>query len=92
MRIRILIKKDTGELDGVTTCSVDADIEHVQVTATHDVMDVRPDHAAIHEQLDWEAPRKIILGAQWNRELKKKPVRILPQEPPQRPNRIGERR
>jgi len=72
MKTIILINKLTGELDGVTTVSVDSDIDFVQPTATHDVMRVAVDHPAIHEQLEWEAPKKIILGAEWGREMKRK--------------------
>ena len=76
MKARILINRQTGELDGVTVASVDADIDHVQKTDTHDVLDVPLDHPAICAQLEYEAPQRIILGAGWGRELRRKGNKI----------------
>ena len=72
MKARARIDKYTGEIAGITIVTVDADIEHVQATATHDVIDLAPDHPAIHAQSEYEAPKRIGLGADRGRELKRK--------------------
>ena len=72
MKARILINKQTGNLDGIIMVSVDADIEHVQATATHDVLDVEPDHPAIHAHLEYNATKRIVLDVDMGWELKRK--------------------
>jgi hypothetical protein len=72
MKVRVLIDKVTGRPDGVTICSVDADIDFVQPSDTHDVLDVACTHPVIYEQLEWEAPKRIVFGAEWDRVLMKK--------------------
>ena len=66
MRAVILIDRLTGELDGVTIVSNDADADHVQSTDAHDVLDVPLDHPALSEQGEWRA-HKVSGGYQLRR-------------------------
>ena len=54
MKAVIRVHRQTGQIAGVTIVSVDADIAHVQPTATHDVVEIPCDHPAIHAHQDWE--------------------------------------
>ncbi|HWR21111.1 MAG TPA: hypothetical protein VN444_04530 [Verrucomicrobiae bacterium] len=72
MKAALLIDKLTNTLDGTIIVSVDSDIDFVQPTDAHDVLTIPTDHPAVYEQLEWEAPKKILLGAEWGRELKRK--------------------
>lgn len=88
MKTRILIKKGTNELDGITTVSHDPDIEHVQPTETHDILDVPVDHPAIHESRNWAAPKRVILDAEWDRVLARKPQAQIDAEREARERRV----
>lgn len=72
MRTVILVNRHTNAIENVTFCSVDRDADFVQPTDTHEVLRVPVDHPVIYEQCAFEAPKRIVFGAAWDRALKRK--------------------
>lgn len=75
MKARVLIHRQTGELDGATIVGYDADIRHIRPTETHAVIALPVDHPAIHDQSGWRAEWT---GKKW--ELRRKTERELQQQ------------
>lgn len=53
MKAIVLVQKITGELDGITVVSVDADIRHVLPSDTHDIIEISVNHPVHSEQRHW---------------------------------------
>lgn len=53
MKACALIHRITGELDGITVVSIDADIRHVRPSDMHDVIEIPINHPVHSEQRHW---------------------------------------
>lgn len=69
----ILVRRDTNEPDGCVSTHLEHlnDFDYNQ--KTHEILIVPKDHPVFHEQLCWQAPRREVFGAPWDRQLERKP-------------------
>jgi hypothetical protein len=83
-RTFVLVKRDTQEPDGVVSTYLDRLEDFDYNRETHELMLAAEGHPVFHEQLCWQAPRRVVFGALWDRQLVRKPQEQIDAEDAER--------
>jgi hypothetical protein len=83
-RTFVLVKRDTQEPDGVVSTYLDRLEDFDYNRETHELMLAAEGHPVFHEQLCWQAPRRVVFGALWDRQLVRKPQEQIDAEETER--------